>query len=525
MSSSASENPRPSRNPFRRLKARYRALRGSRMQAYEEKFRHSTTRLASPAYRVRMALARGFHRFRGKAGALFSFLSPFLFPALGVGLIVLAVWFATHYTLGLSVVVGDRVIGYVANAAFYRRISDAVETRVKDESLEKTGEELYLVETFPVLHFSVISEDELTAEEDLYRELYTMASDYTSRSYGLFLDGQLVGTSKDAAVLDQVLDAVLEYYAMYGEDDHLEILNHLEIVRGEYPSSYDLGFSRILAQFRRGANFRSYTVGEDDTLEAISTQFDVPVPVIRLINDLSPGEDPLTGQTLRIGTPYFRLAVKNTQQVTETEVIPYETEYIYSDELYEGTRQTLRAGEVGLYEIVSDVVYVDGIPSSETRLSREKLLEPVTRLMVIGTKSIAPSGHFIFPLKTYQFISSPYGWRWLRGVQNFHTGLDIAAVAGTPIYAADGGIAVEVGQDRYLGNYVRIDHGNGIQTIYGHCSAFAETIYPGKPVYQGELIAYVGRTGNATGNHLHFSVYDVAAKTNLDPADYLNIKS
>lgn len=86
-----------------------------------------------------------------------------------------------------------------------------------------------------------------------------------------------------------------------------------------------------------------------------------------------------------------------------------------------------------------------------------------------------------------------------------HTGLDIAAPKGTPIKAAAAGTVTYAGNagDGY-GNYVILSHGNGVQTVYAHCSALVVT--KGQQVSQGQVIAKVGSTGNSTGNHLHLEV-------------------
>lgn len=86
-----------------------------------------------------------------------------------------------------------------------------------------------------------------------------------------------------------------------------------------------------------------------------------------------------------------------------------------------------------------------------------------------------------------------------------HSGLDIAAPKGTPIKAAAAGTVTYAGNanDGY-GNYVVLSHGNGVQTLYAHCSSL--NVKSGQKVSQGEVIAKVGSTGNSTGNHLHLEV-------------------
>ena len=98
-------------------------------------------------------------------------------------------------------------------------------------------------------------------------------------------------------------------------------------------------------------------------------------------------------------------------------------------------------------------------------------------------------------------ITSRFGARW----GSTHTGLDIAAPTGTTIAAAASGTVTFAAWDNYgLGYCVKIDHGNGVQTVYGHCSSIYVT--QGQYVSQGEAISAVGSTGNSTGPHLHLEI-------------------
>jgi murein DD-endopeptidase MepM/ murein hydrolase activator NlpD len=94
----------------------------------------------------------------------------------------------------------------------------------------------------------------------------------------------------------------------------------------------------------------------------------------------------------------------------------------------------------------------------------------------------------------------------------FHFGVDMSAPYGTPIYAAHAGIVTVAQYDGGYGNAVRIDHGAGVETVYGHASRVLVTV--GQRVEVGELIAHVGSTGYSTGNHLHFEVNVNGVHTN-----------
>ena len=135
---------------------------------------------------------------------------------------------------------------------------------------------------------------------------------------------------------------------------------------------------------------------------------------------------------------------------------------------------------------------------------------------------------FICPLKSYSRISSEYGWRKnpVSGVNKLHAGIDLAAGGGTPIYAAASGYVQVAGwSSGGYGNYVIIYHGkmsdgNTYSTLYGHMRSVATSA--GKYDKQGELIGYVGSTGNSTGNHLHLEVWKGGSKANaVNPRGYI----
>ncbi len=115
-------------------------------------------------------------------------------------------------------------------------------------------------------------------------------------------------------------------------------------------------------------------------------------------------------------------------------------------------------------------------------------------------------GVFTWPAPSYTRISDDYGNRMhpVLGIQKFHNGIDMAAPGGTPILAAYDGKVVAADYSSSMGNYVMIDHGDSLYTIYMHASALY--VSKGQEVSKGAKIAAVGTTGRSTGNHLHFSV-------------------
>lgn len=115
-------------------------------------------------------------------------------------------------------------------------------------------------------------------------------------------------------------------------------------------------------------------------------------------------------------------------------------------------------------------------------------------------------GVFKFPMASYTRISSPFGMRMhpTLHINKMHNGVDFAAPTGTAIYAAYDGKVVAASYTSVMGNYVMIDHGSGLYTIYMHASKLH--VSTGDVVVKGETIAEVGATGRTTGAHLHFGV-------------------
>ncbi len=101
-------------------------------------------------------------------------------------------------------------------------------------------------------------------------------------------------------------------------------------------------------------------------------------------------------------------------------------------------------------------------------------------------------------------VNDGYGW---RDGGEFHNGIDIMADYGSPIVAASAGVVTTVTEDNGWGQYVKIDHGNGVSTLYAHMISGSPTVVEGQTVSAGETIGSVGDTGYVTFFHLHFEVY------------------
>ena len=136
------------------------------------------------------------------------------------------------------------------------------------------------------------------------------------------------------------------------------------------------------------------------------------------------------------------------------------------------------------------------------------------------------TGIFQWPLPQSYTITSWFGYREdpFTGEIAYHSGTDIGAPGGTPILtAADGTVTIANAIDTWgggYGYYIKINHNDTFDTLYAHCSSICVTV--GQEVKQGEVIGYVGTTGNSTGNHLHFEVWQNGERT--DALGYFKAK-
>ncbi len=170
---------------------------------------------------------------------------------------------------------------------------------------------------------------------------------------------------------------------------------------------------------------------------------------------------------------------------------------------------------------IEELEGVIGINESEGGIGLKNRVEvaSITGLQKLFIMKFVPNG---FPLTSYKRISSPYGYRIhpLSNTREIHTGTDLAADKGTPVYATADGV-VDYAKGGWNGGYgtiVKLDHSFGFKTYYAHLSASA--VKKGDFVRKGQLIAYVGNTGASSGAHLHYEVRFLGS--HINPRNFLD---
>ena len=179
-------------------------------------------------------------------------------------------------------------------------------------------------------------------------------------------------------------------------------------------------------------------------------------------------------------------------------------------------------------EVVAQQNAIDRLKSDRQALAlaEDRLAEDSRRLSQIIIAKVQPYSGLILPPGSGQLmyptigeVTSSFGWRIhpILGTERFHAGIDFGADYGSLIYASQSGRVIYADWYGGYGNSVIIDHGNGITTLYAHCSELY--VRDGDAVQQGQPIAAVGSTGFSTGPHLHFELR--ANGEPIDPAAYL----
>lgn len=175
-------------------------------------------------------------------------------------------------------------------------------------------------------------------------------------------------------------------------------------------------------------------------------------------------------------------------------------------------------GIAGRYDIaLNEIVRANGLRNAEELEVGQVLLLPGASPLARPVQALSRSTIFFWPI--FGTVTDGFGWRIhpVTGVEQYHEGIDIAAPAGTDVRAATSGTVTYAGWSAGYGRLVVVKCADGLETRYGHLSGFQTSA--GDPVSAGQVIGYVGQSGNATGPHCHFEMRRDGKP--LDPRDYL----
>lgn len=262
-----------------------------------------------------------------------------------------------------------------------------------------------------------------------------------------------------------------------------------------------------------------YTVVKGDSLWNIAIKNNVSLAkIIQLNPNLNPDKI-WAGNQILFEPLNPVLDVKVRLQSTIVEPIEYATEYIKDKTIMQNTRVVVKQGVEGQKEVTYDITMQNGYEETITIIKETELVAPIGSIVKVGTKRtlLRVSGSN-FGVVTGR-LSSNFGWRVdpVSRVTKFHSGIDIAAPAGTPIYAYGEGVVIEAGWNNTQGYHIIIRHSSSLTTSYLHMSKMLVKV--GQSVNVGQEIGLVGSTGYTTGAHLHFTVTKNGSY--VSPWDYI----
>ncbi|WP_294458212.1 M23 family metallopeptidase [uncultured Allofournierella sp.] len=441
--------------------------------------------------------ASGVHKYfplLGRAAA-------YVLPVAALAVFGYTVHTVLEYNYVLAVEVNGSVVGYVQTEQVFDSAKEEVAQRINYAGTDREG---WTVEP----SYQIAVGEDVMDENQMAAAILESSSDEIQNATGVYVNDELVAVTTEGDVLQADLDSMT---APYEDPDNpnltVEFTKDIRLENSLYFTDTIVPVEDIIEKFHgeeQGAVY--YTVQQGDTPWTVAGSFGISVDELQAQNPQQDFSSSFyVGDVLTISQAMPYLQVKRTLVSTYQETIPYSTEEQEDEDLAFGTTKVVQEGAEGLAEVTQQQVFYgdSSTPSETTIIDRVVLQEPVTKIIAKGKKlangdlASTGSGSLMWPVPGYSYVS-----RWMS---SYHKGADICAPYGTPIYAADSGVVTTAGYHYSYGNYVIINHGNGYQTLYAHASRL--NVHVGQAVSQGDVIAYVGSTGNSTGNHCHFEVY------------------
>lgn len=415
---------------------------------------------------------------------------------------------------GYEVVMNGTVLGVSEKI---EPVSNALQ-EISDEFSEHYGMSVF---DNTVLEYNpVMIDKQFLCPEEVFVKILKESVDVKVEAWVILVNNAPAAAVKTQEEADSALDRVLApFMDEFSNDSRLEVgfVELVEVVKMpiEYSQVTDEEAAYKLLRFGGDFEERYHIVVSGESLYAISKSYDVTIADLRKANpSLASTNKIYPGDRLLITTPMNRVNVKFVEEIDKIgEPIPYETEEIKNDNMLVTEKVLVQAGVEGIHDVHALVTYINGVETEVEILSESNRVEPVPEIIEKGTKEVprimelAVSGGMKIPLEsgTYR-ISSPFGPRntGIAGASTFHGGVDLAANKGTPIYASASGTVTHSGSGTGYGLYIKINHGNGVETRYAHCSELL--VDKGDRVEAGQLIGLVGNTGISSGSHLHWEV-------------------
>ncbi len=383
-----------------------------------------------------------------------------------------------------------------------------------------TTEEIYSkikdISSFSIDGYEISIKKEINSKEEdkketkvikiyvLDKKVFTTSINRTVKSFVLAEDYNTYKSNKKQTIKDT--GKIIE---------KIYIENDITIKKGKIPTDKKIyldadELSKYLL-FGKSSTEETYTIQDGDTISGIAYNNKMSNEEFLIINPQFNTENALlyAGQVVNIGILNPQVNIVEEDEVVAYEDKKYQTEVRYDNSKMVGYEETTQQGINGKNKVTQKIRKINGETTNIVTTNTEEIT-PVTNEIVVkggkesyytGGSPVATSGSWGWPASCNS-ISSPFGYRWGA----LHDGTDIAGCGyGSPIYAAQAGTVVKVSYKYDNGKYIIINHNNGYYSLYAHLADFS--VKEGQTVGRGQVIGSMGKTGFATGVHVHFAIW------------------
>ena len=403
-----------------------------------------------------------------------------------------------------------KLVGITSNEEPQQNAGEGVaEPQVKKiKPLEDLAERLMRIE---------VVDQGVSTTGQLADEMVRTSDSEIEAAVGLYVNNRFLGAVTDHNFIANELEQIKQKNTRNRKDEEVRFTKRISVRDGLYPVDSIISVDDMDELINRNETVeQNYTVQDGDSPSLIADKTGLSIEQLEKMNpDLQ--EKMQAGEVLLTEVAQPFLSVQNIFTSVDNEEVSFDIVEIETSTFDKSYREITQEGVPGVREVTSQVTEINGVETARTEIDSRVLKRPVEQKVIVGTNVptyVPPASAGGGDRPPDAGASKPGGFIWPTaggritvyvGGYPGHSGVDIPRDAGTPIYAADSGTVVlaKNGTTGYA-KHVIIDHGNGYQTLYAHASQLFVTA--GETVTQGQVIASVGRTGWATGNHLHFEV-------------------
>lgn len=458
--------------------------------------------------------------FFGEDGVMYTAFN-WILPLVSIAFLVGVIKYGSGLEYGIAVEYNGKDMGIISAEADFEKAERDVQQRISYSEGDKA------VDLSAKFSLRIISDgDKLISSGQLADKMLEASDEELGEAYGIYIDGEFIGAVHDKKKIETALDDRLLNYGAEGLVRDIAFVNKIEFTEGIYLQSSIRSEKETIELLTSSKEKKHVHFAQDgETVIDIIQKYGME---LEEFNEMNPSAENgiQKGKLLYVVERENYLPIQYVREMETLSFLNYETLEVETSSLNVGTRAVLVKGERGEKKSTIEITYIDGIESARKVLSSEVTKNPVVETIGVGTYSASPDDpqtvYFGSPLTGSGEMGWPVDGGWVSDSfisDRNHKGMDIAAPESTEIYAAQEGTVVAAGWNSGgYGNVVMIEHPNGYATVYAHMiSTYA---VEGQYVSKGQLIGFVGNTGNSFGNHCHFEVrYQGIC---LDPASFLN---